>query len=233
MLDNISPYIAIPGAIASAIAVIAGGVKLYISAKHGIDIQVKRNELVYPKLCMEAFDYFSEGCISKNLPDTPVSKCLKELLSSESYVSITITNMTPQAIEDCTINTGSNARYAQLTQNNAVALFDRENSKVFHINQIRPSESVKLELWQWGLGAINSYNYSDTVKFYTKTMNKQRMTFSSDTERKSLMYNKRFPVIIGITILITLLFASHIDVKINSNETIGGSTGKVEAPTAK
>ena len=80
MFDNISPYIAIPVAKASAIGIIAGVVKLYLNAKHGIDIQIKRSELVYPKLCMEAFDAFSEVCITKHLPDTPVSKCLNELL---------------------------------------------------------------------------------------------------------------------------------------------------------
>jgi len=233
MFDNISPYIAIPGAIASAIGIIAGVVKLYLNAKHGIDIQIKRSELVYPKLCMEAFDAFSEGCIKKHLPDTPVSKCLNELLKSEVYVSIAIINMTPQSIEDCTIETGSSTRYSQLTQNNVVTLFDRDNSNIFHINKIRPSESVHLQLWQYGIGAIDSYNYTRIVKFYTKTLNKQRMQFSSDAKRKCLALGDRFFVITAAVILITLLLASHIDVKITSNETVGSPAGKVESPNPK
>ncbi|HEY8099095.1 MAG TPA: hypothetical protein VIE65_23790, partial [Methylobacter sp.] len=109
-----------------------------------------------------------------------------------------------------------------------------ELSKVFHIHQIRPSESVKLELWQTALSSINIYNYSKVVKFYTKTKKRLRMNFSSDldTERKSSPINKYLPII-GFTILIILLFASHINVNIGSNETVGGSTGKIESPNAK
>lgn len=206
MLETLKPYIPVIFGAVLFLAIVgsAVGALVYLKKRRRyVEISVDSHKFALPTACAESLQSYKIGSVLMSLPETAEANALEIISRAEHYSRIKLTNGTLETLEDCLLKTSFTPLYAQVRRRDVVASIDSNTAEI-KIAEMRPKESVDVEMWH--IGGIRRYNASKNITLYLKHHASKKYKLFLDTDPEAYYIWRVRKIGAGILLFIALSF---------------------------